>query len=38
MILFWGGQIAPVLKHTKVKDLMGLILLETNAYYNDLKA
>ena len=38
MILFWGGQIAPVLKHTKAKDLMESILNETNAYYNDLKA
>ena len=33
MILFWGGQIAPVLKHTKVKDLMESILQETTTFY-----
>src|ERR1700733_594334 len=37
MILFWGGQIAPVLKHTKAADLMKSILDETSAYFNHLK-
>lgn len=38
MILFWGGQIAPVLKHTKADDLMRSILAETTAYFEHLKA
>ncbi len=33
MILFWGGQIAPVLKHTKAGELMKSILEETTAYF-----
>lgn len=37
MILFWGGQIAPILKHTKAKELMHALIEETNAYFNDLK-
>jgi nitronate monooxygenase len=37
MILFWGGQIAPILKHTKAKELMNALIEETNAYFNDLK-
>ncbi|WKL48721.1 nitronate monooxygenase [Flavobacterium pectinovorum] len=37
MILFWGGQIAPVLKHTKAKDLMHSLIEETTSYFNDLK-
>jgi nitronate monooxygenase len=37
MILFWGGQIAPVLKHTKAKDLMQSLIEETTAYFNGLK-
>lgn len=37
MILFWGGQIAPILKHTKAKELMRALIEETNAYFNDLK-
>jgi nitronate monooxygenase len=37
MILFWGGQIAPVLKHTKAKDLMESIVNETNTYYKGVK-
>jgi nitronate monooxygenase len=37
MILFWGGQIAPILKHTKAKELMHSLIEETNAYFNDLK-
>jgi len=38
MILFWGGQIAPILKHTKAKELMQAILEETDAYFNGLKS
>lgn len=37
MILFWGGQIAPVLKHTKALDLMESIIEETNTYFTALK-
>jgi len=37
MILFWGGQIAPILKHTKAKDLMHSLIEETTSYFNDLK-
>jgi nitronate monooxygenase len=29
MILFWGGQIAPVLTHTKAADLMQSLIEET---------
>jgi nitronate monooxygenase len=32
MILFWGGQIAPVLKHTKAKQLMQSLIEETTVY------
>lgn len=28
MILFWGGQIAPILKHTKAKELMAALVEE----------
>jgi nitronate monooxygenase len=38
MILFWAGQIAPILKHTKAKELMQSLIEETNTYFNDLKA
>lgn len=38
MILFWGGQIAPILKHTKAKTLMASLVEETTAYFDDLKA
>lgn len=38
MILFWGGQIAPILKHTKAKQLMEALIDETSAYFNSLKA
>jgi nitronate monooxygenase len=38
MILFWGGQIAPILKHTKADELMRSLIEETSAYFNDLKA
>ena len=37
MILFWGGQIAPILKHTKAGELMRSILEETTAYFDRLK-
>lgn len=37
MVLFWGGQIAPVLKHTKAKELMQSIIKETTDYFNDLR-
>jgi nitronate monooxygenase len=38
LILFWSGQIAPVLKHTKAAALMSAIVGETTGYYNHLKA
>jgi nitronate monooxygenase len=38
MILFWGGQIAPILRHKKAKDLMQAIINETTDYFNDLKS
>lgn len=38
MILFWGGQIAPVLKHTRAAELMQSILEETTAYFDRLKS
>lgn len=38
MILFWGGQIAPILKHTKAATLMQSIIEETDAYFDNLKA
>jgi nitronate monooxygenase len=38
MILFWGGQIAPVLKHTNAGELMNSIIEETTAYFDHLKA
>jgi len=38
MILFWGGQISPILKHKKAKDLMHSLIEETKTYFNDLKS
>lgn len=38
MILFWGGQIAPILKHTKAKILMDSLIEETTDYFNDFEA
>lgn len=38
MILFWSGQIAPILKHTRAKELMQSIIQETTSYFNDLKS
>jgi len=37
MVLFWGGQIAPILKHTKAKVLMESLIEETTAYFNNPK-
>jgi nitronate monooxygenase len=34
MILFWSGQITPILKHTKAADLMQSLIAETNDYFN----
>jgi nitronate monooxygenase len=34
MILFWGGQIAPLLKHRKAQDLMKSLLENTNDIFN----
>jgi len=36
LILFWGGQIAPLLKHKKAADLMNALVEETTAYFNGL--
>ncbi|HEY4287407.1 MAG TPA: nitronate monooxygenase [Puia sp.] len=36
LILFWGGQIAPLLKHKKASDLMNALVEETTAYFNGL--
>jgi nitronate monooxygenase len=38
MILFWSGQIAPILKHTKAGELMRSLVEETNAYFERLKS
>lgn len=38
MILFWGGQIAPILKHTKAAELMKSIVEETTTCMGHLKA
>jgi nitronate monooxygenase len=35
MILFWGGQISPVLKHTQAGELMKSIIVETTAYFDE---
>lgn len=32
MILFWGGQIAPILRHTKAKELMKALIEETGNF------
>ena len=37
MILFWGGQIAPILKHTKAEDLMHSLIEETTSYFAGLR-
>lgn len=38
MIMFWGGQIAPVLKHRKAAELMKAIVGETTEYYDGLRS
>lgn len=37
MVLFWAGQIAPILKHTKAKALMQSLIDETSVYFDGLK-
>ncbi len=37
MVLFWGGQIAPILKHRKAKQLMDSLIEETTAHFNAIK-
>jgi nitronate monooxygenase len=37
MILFWGGQIAPILKYRKAGELMTSILEETTAHFRSPK-
>ncbi|MCF6404937.1 nitronate monooxygenase [Chitinophaga filiformis] len=37
MVYFWGGQIAPILKHTKATILMQTLIEEASACFNDLK-
>lgn len=38
MILFWGGQVAPILKHTKAGLLMKSILEETDEYFSHFRS
>lgn len=38
MILFWSGQISPILKHTKAAALMNALIEETTAYFDGLKS
>ena len=33
MVLFWGGQIAPIIKHHKAGELMQSLILETTEFY-----
>jgi nitronate monooxygenase len=33
MLLLWGGQIAPVLKHHRAAELMAALVQETDAYF-----
>lgn len=37
MILFWAGQISPILKHTKASVLMNALIEETTNYFDGLK-
>ena len=37
MILFWGGQFAPILKHKKAREVMKSLVEETTAYFGHLK-
>jgi nitronate monooxygenase len=34
MVYFWGGQIAPILKHRKAGELMRSLVEETSVYYS----
>ncbi|AOM76235.1 NAD(P)H-dependent flavin oxidoreductase [Pedobacter steynii] len=38
MILFWGGQIAPILKHTRAKELMQSLIEETTEFFTHSKS
>jgi nitronate monooxygenase len=38
MILFWGGQIAPILKHQKAATLMEALISDTTAHFEMLKS
>jgi nitronate monooxygenase len=38
MVLFWGGQIAPILKHKKAGVLMKSIVDETTSHFANMKA
>jgi nitronate monooxygenase len=37
MVLFWGGQIAPILKHRKATGLMNALIGDTTDYFNNLR-
>jgi len=37
MVFFWGGQIAPLLKHRKAQQLMQSLIEETTAHFTDTK-
>lgn len=37
LVYFWGGQIAPVLQHTKAADLMTAMVKETTDWFDHLK-
>jgi nitronate monooxygenase len=37
MILFWSGQIAPALRHTKAAELMRSVVEEATAYFDNLR-
>ncbi|NLR78012.1 NAD(P)H-dependent flavin oxidoreductase [Chitinophaga eiseniae] len=34
MVFFWGGQVAPLLKHRKAAELMRALVEETTAFYS----
>ena len=38
LLFFWGGQIAPALKHTKAAGLMRSLLEETTEYFDHLRS
>jgi nitronate monooxygenase len=38
MIFFWGGQISPILKHTKASELMSALITETTRCFRSLKS